>query len=227
MFKSLLLKEDGDGASRTSPGKEFQRNGARFEKDTRPARLTYRPCFPPPWRPETGNIFGGALSGKFHPQCTINTMMKFHPSTLLVSVLELTFDTAWYQKKSPSHPQALPSLVILFPWIHSRSVREAVASSATTNTPCNERKYEWFHQSCVLGLSHYYRAALSVKAPTTLSLNLIRLILLFVSRLFFSQVIHIHNYLNSDTKKMNLQKCFLNFYLFLCVKQTTQSEVLS
>ena len=36
MFKSLLLKEDGDGASRTSSGKEFQRSGARFEKDTRP-----------------------------------------------------------------------------------------------------------------------------------------------------------------------------------------------
>ena len=33
MFKSLLLKEDSDGASRTSTGKEFQRSGARFEKD--------------------------------------------------------------------------------------------------------------------------------------------------------------------------------------------------
>ena len=42
MFKSLLLKEDGDGASRTSTGKEFQRSGARFEKDTRPARLFAR-----------------------------------------------------------------------------------------------------------------------------------------------------------------------------------------
>ena len=31
MFKSLLLNEDGDGASRTSTGKEFQRSGARFE----------------------------------------------------------------------------------------------------------------------------------------------------------------------------------------------------
>ena len=39
MFKSLLLKEDGDGASRTSTGKEFQRSGARFAKDTGPAPL--------------------------------------------------------------------------------------------------------------------------------------------------------------------------------------------
>ena len=42
MFKSLLLKEDSDGASQTSTGKEFQISGARFEKDTRPAQLFAR-----------------------------------------------------------------------------------------------------------------------------------------------------------------------------------------
>ena len=42
MFKSLLFKEDSDGASRMSTRKEFQRSGARFEKDTRPARLFTR-----------------------------------------------------------------------------------------------------------------------------------------------------------------------------------------
>ena len=45
MFKSLLLKEDGDGASQTSTGKEFQRSGARFEKDTRPALHRSRNLF--------------------------------------------------------------------------------------------------------------------------------------------------------------------------------------
>ena len=106
MFKSLLLKEDGDGASRTSTGKEFQRSGARFEKDTRPARLFARngrkefSCPLVQWRWAGRWSFAHDVDGAscFTHRRTWQANCTIHRSTMLVSrnSLRRGVTSSWY-----------------------------------------------------------------------------------------------------------------------------------